>query len=53
MKKLIGVIVILLTLLLTVIYRQLTAKMVKEEAPRSYIPATLREGVALACLLRQ
>ena len=53
MKKLIGVIVILLTLLLTVIYRQLTARPAKEETPRAYIPATLREGMTLSCLLFQ
>ena len=49
MKKLIGVIVILLTLLLTVIYRQLTSRPAKEEAPRACIPAALREEVVLYC----
>ena len=53
MKKLIGVIAIMLTLILTVIYRQLTAKPAREKAPRATITASLREGMALSCLLLQ
>jgi hypothetical protein len=53
MKKLIGMIVILLTLILSVIYRQLTARPVREKQPRTYIPAALREGITLSCLLLQ
>ncbi len=53
MKKLIGVIVILLTLLLTVIYRQLTTRPAKEKPARAYIPASLREGMTLSCMLLQ
>ncbi len=50
MKKLIGMIVILLTLILSVIYRQLTARPVSEKQPQAYIPAALREGMTLSCL---
>ena len=53
MKKLIGVIVILLTLILSVIYRQLTARPVREAPSRTYIPAALREGITLSYLLLQ
>jgi len=53
MKKLIGVIALVLTLILTVIYRGLTAMQKKEMPPTAYIPAGLREGMALSCLLLQ
>jgi hypothetical protein len=53
MKKLIGMIVILLTLILSVIYRQLTARPVREEQSRAYIPVALREGMTLSCLFLQ
>lgn len=53
MKKIIGVIAIMLTLILTVIYRQLTARPAKDKPPRAYITASLREGMALSCLLLQ
>jgi hypothetical protein len=53
MKKLIGMIVILLTLILSVIYRQLTARPVREKQPQAYIPAALREGMTLSYLLLQ
>jgi hypothetical protein len=53
MKKLIGMIVILLTFILSIIYRQLTARPVREKQPRSCIPVVLREGVALSYLLLQ
>jgi hypothetical protein len=53
MKKIIGVIAILLTLLLTVIYRQLTARPAKEKTSRACISASLREGMALSCLFMQ
>ncbi len=51
MKKIISVAAIMLTLLLTVIYRQLTAKPTKEKPSRVALTASLREGVALSCLL--
>jgi hypothetical protein len=53
MKKLIGMIVILLTLILSVIYRQLTARPVREKQSRAYMPAVLREGMTLSCLFLQ
>ena len=53
MKKLIGVIVILLTLILSVIYRQLTHRPVKQREERAYVPATLRDGMLLSYLLLQ
>ena len=53
MKKLIGVIVIVFTLILTVIYRQLTARPAKDKPPRAHISAGLREGMALSCLFLQ
>jgi hypothetical protein len=53
MKKLIGVAAIVLTLILTVIYRQLTARPARERSPRASISASLREGMALSCLLLQ
>lgn len=53
MKKLIGVIAVMLTLILTIIYRQLTAKPTREKPPRAAIAATLREGMALSSLLLQ
>jgi hypothetical protein len=51
MKKLIGVIALVLTLVLSVIYRSLTARQAKEKPPRAYIPAGLKEGMVLSCLL--
>ena len=53
MKKLIGVIAIMLTLILTVIYRQLMAKPAGEKAARGTITASLQEGMAISCLLLQ
>jgi hypothetical protein len=53
MKKLIGVVAIVITLILTIIYRQLTARPARENAPRATISASLREGMALSCLLLQ
>jgi hypothetical protein len=53
MKKLIGMIVILLTLILSILYRQLTARPVKEKPGRAYIPGVIREGMAISCLLLQ
>jgi len=53
MKKLIGVIAIMLILILTVIYRQLAAKPAREKPPRGTIAASLREGMTLSCLLLQ
>ena len=53
MKKLIGVVAIVITLILTIIYRQLTARPSREKAERATISASLREGMALSCLLLQ
>ncbi len=53
MKKLIGLIVIVLTLILSVVYRQLTAGPAKEKQPQSCIPLALREGMTLSYLLLQ
>ena len=54
MKKIIGVAVVALTLILTVIYRELTTrKTVREKAPREFISVSLREGMTLSCLLFQ
>jgi len=53
MKKLIGVIALVLTLVISIIYRGLTARQAKERPPRAYIPAGLREGMTLSCLLLQ
>ncbi len=53
MKKLIGVIAILLTLLLTVIYRQLTHHSVKAKPETSYVPRVLQDGIFLTALLMQ
>jgi hypothetical protein len=51
MKRIIGVAVIMLTLLLTIVYRQLTAKPAKEKSSRVALTASLREGMALSYLL--
>lgn len=53
MKKIIGVIAIVFTLILTVIYRQLTTRPSKYKPARAHISAGLREGMALSCLLLQ
>lgn len=53
MKKLIGVVVILLTLLLTVIYRQLTASRVKEKPGHAYMPARKAERDCASLRLRE
>ena len=53
MKKLIGVVAILLTLLLTVIYRQLTHHSAKAKPEISYVPGALRDGMFLTALLMQ
>ena len=53
MKKLIGVAAIVLTLILTVIYRQLMARPAREKDPRTTISTSLREGMAISCLLLQ
>jgi hypothetical protein len=53
MKKFIGVLAIVLTLILTLIYRQLRAKPAGEKATRGAITASLREGMTLSCLLLQ
>jgi len=53
MKKLIGVIAILLTLLLTVIYRQLTHHSAKAKPEKCYVPRVLEDGMLLTSLLFQ
>jgi hypothetical protein len=53
MKKLIGVAAILLALLLTVIYRQLTHHNAKAKPETSYVPRVLRDGMFLTALLIQ
>lgn len=53
MKKLIGVIAILLTLLLTVIYRQLMHHSAKAKPETSYAPRVLQDGIFLTALLMQ
>jgi hypothetical protein len=53
MKKIIGVIVILVTLIISVIYRQLTARPAKDKPSRTYVSRSLREGMVLSCLLLQ
>ena len=55
MKKLIGVAIILLTLVLTVIYRQLAHRPgpAKEKPAPAYVPASLRDGMLLSYLLLQ
>jgi len=55
MKKVIGVAIVLLTLVLSVIYRQLTHRQSKEKKAKSeqtYVPATLRDGTLLSYLMQ-
>ena len=53
MKKLIGVAVILFTLLLTVIYRQLTGSRFKDKPGQVYVRLRLPEELPLFQLLIQ
>jgi hypothetical protein len=53
MKKLIGVAIILLTLVLSVIYRQLTHRPAAAKPEQSYVPATMRDGMLLSYLILQ
>ena len=53
MKKLIGVIAILLTLLLSAIYRQLTNHNAKAKPDTAYVPRALQDGMFLTALLLQ
>lgn len=53
MKKLIGVTVILLTLLLCVIYRHLTTSHPKAKPDKAYVPGPLRDGLFFTTLLLQ
>jgi hypothetical protein len=53
MKKLIGVIAILLTLILSVIYRQLTHHSAKAKPDTCYVPRALQDGMFLTALLIQ
>lgn len=52
MKKIIGVAIILLTLVLSVIYRQLKHQHVKEKPEQTHVPASLRDGMLLSYLLQ-
>ena len=53
MKKLIGVVIIMLTLVLSVIYRQLTQRPVKHKPEQAYVPVSLRDGMLLSFVLFQ
>jgi hypothetical protein len=53
MKKLIGVIAILLTLLLCVVYRQLTRLHAKAKPETVYVPETIQDGLFLTTLMMQ
>ena len=53
MKKLIGVIAILLTLILSVIYRQLTHHNTKAKPETTNVPRVLRDGMFLTAMLIQ
>jgi hypothetical protein len=53
MKKLIGVIAILLILLLSAIYRQLTNHNAKAKPETAYVPRALQDGMFLTALLIQ
>jgi hypothetical protein len=53
MKKLIGVIAILLALLLSVIYRQLTHHNAKAKPETAHVPRVLQDGMFLTALLMQ
>jgi len=53
MKKVIGVAIVLLTLVLSVIYRQLTHRQAKKaKAEQTYVPASLRDGMLLSYLMQ-
>jgi hypothetical protein len=51
MKKIIGVGIILLTLILAVIYRQLTHRPARQKPEKTFASASLREGVLLSYLM--
>jgi hypothetical protein len=56
MKKIIGVIAIALTLILSIVYRQLTAGTAKNSRPRPSVPAVVhevQENLVFAALLIQ
>jgi hypothetical protein len=53
MKKLIGVIAILFTLLLCVIYRHLANHQAKAKREAAYRPVPLRDGLFFIALLSQ
>jgi hypothetical protein len=53
MKKLIGVIAILLTLLLCAIYRQLTSRHAKAKPETVYVPEKIQDGLFLTTLMMQ
>jgi hypothetical protein len=51
MKKIIGVAILVLTLVLTVIYRQLTHRPAAEKSKRALVPGSLRAGTLLSDLM--
>lgn len=53
MKKIIGVAVLVLTLIVAVIYRQLSHRPAKEKPEKALVPASLRDGMLLSYLLFQ
>ena len=53
MKKLIGVAVLLLSVILFLLYRQLTHRAVKVSQPMVSVPAILRENMMLSSVLFQ
>jgi hypothetical protein len=53
MKKLIGVMAILLTLLICIIYRHPTSQQAKAKPETVYVPEPLRDGLFLTALLLQ
>jgi hypothetical protein len=54
MKKFIGVAIVMLTLALAVIYRQLTHRLsVRPDRKQVCVPVTLRDGALLSCLFFQ
>jgi len=51
MKKIIGVAIIVFTLVLAVIYRQLTQRPASEKTKRALVPDSLRDGTLLTYLV--
>jgi hypothetical protein len=53
MKKIIGVAIIVLTLVVAVIYRQLTRRPSGTKPEETHVAASLREGMLLSYLILQ